>query len=200
MDALACESGSGATINTIKRQLAEIEIDLGLTPRAWALGFDAFRFFVDIGQWEEAVLACETLFRCDQPQSLAALGHGLWLSITFPIDPAITVSQLRYVVEETTEDADGAAVAAAVATYVVELRGDSKGGDDATLVAGQMINQVARQHGNVRTPEEFERWVKRLELDAPAKILVRMRNIIDVLVQDDWWIDRAALQATIPQD
>ncbi|MDE0713573.1 MAG: hypothetical protein OXI10_01710, partial [Gammaproteobacteria bacterium] len=61
-------------------------------------------------------------------------------------------------------------------------------------------NDVARRHGNVRGPEAFKDWFSRLELDDPAKFLVRMRNVIDVLVQDQWWIDRDALQATLPPE
>jgi len=35
-------------------------------------------------------------------------------------------------------------------------------------------------------------------LDKPDKFLVRLRNVIDVLVQDEWWIDREAIQAELP--
>jgi hypothetical protein len=38
----------------------------------------------------------------------------------------------------------------------------------------------------------------RLELREPDKFLVRLRNVVDVLVQDDWWFDREALQARLP--
>ena len=46
--------------------------------------------------------------------------------------------------------------------------------------------------------DEFEAWVSRLELDQPEKFLVRLRNVVDVLVQDDWWIDREAVHAELP--
>ena len=34
----------------------------------------------------------------------------------------------------------------------------------------------------------------------PDKFLVRLRNIVDVLVQEDWWFDRDELRARIPED
>ena len=40
--------------------------------------------------------------------------------------------------------------------------------------------------------------MKRLELDNPEKFLVRLRNVVDVLVQEDWWFDREQLQTEIP--
>jgi len=37
-------------------------------------------------------------------------------------------------------------------------------------------------------------------LNDPDKFLVRLRNVVDVLVQDDWWFDRDALHAQLPED
>ena len=182
----------------LEHQLAAIQIDLSDVESAWSTAFPLLSFYLDKQNWEKAAAVCDTLFRCNQPDSLAALGHGLWLSITFPVDLTLTLSQLQHVIDETPEDSDGAAVAAAVAAYVVDLRSEDAGNDDAILAVGQMLNEVARRHGNVNDQEEFEQWFRRLELDQPNKLLVRMRNIIDVLVQDQWWIDRDALQQLIP--
>ena len=61
-----------------------------------------------------------------------------------------------------------------------------------------LIGTVARRHGNIDTQEQFDFWFKKLELEDPAKFLVRLRNIVDVLVQEDWWFDRDAIQAKLP--
>ncbi|NKB76119.1 MAG: hypothetical protein GKR96_03500 [Gammaproteobacteria bacterium] len=184
----------------LSHDLANVQIDCGHTQLAWKNALPAFQFHIDRQEWELATVVCDTLFHCDHQDSLIALGHGLWLSITFPVEPTLTISQLQHVIDETPEDSDGAAVAAAVAAYVVELRGNQVKNDDAALIIGQILNDVARRHSNVQSPEEFDQWFKRLELNVPEKLLVRMRNIIDVLVQDQWWIDRAELQAMIPAD
>ncbi|MGI9316182.1 MAG: hypothetical protein ACR2QW_02520 [bacterium] len=183
----------------LNQELAVIQIDLDQGELAWNNAFPAFKMHLEKHQWEQAAAVCDTLFRSNQPDSLVALGHGLWLSITFPVDPTLTVAQLQHVINETPEDSDGAAVAAAVAAYIVDLRGDDNASDDATLAVGQMLNEVARRHGNAHNQEEFDQWFRRLELDQPNKLLVRMRNIIDVLVQDQWWIDRDSLQQLIPE-
>ena len=57
---------------------------------------------------------------------------------------------------------------------------------------------MARRHSAVEKQLEFEAWMKRLELDQPEKFLIRLRNVVDVLVQDDWWIDRDAIHAELP--
>ena len=182
------------------QSLAETRVALGQGSLAWQSGKTAFDYYLRNQKWEQAVVCCDIMFRSEFVDALIALGNGLWLSITFPVDPELSVLMLRHVIEDTPSDSDGAAVAAAVAAYVVEIRGDQHRNDDASLVVGQLLNEVARRHGNANSAEEFNRWFKRLELDQPAKFLVRMRNVIDVLVQDQWWFDRGELQQLIPQD
>jgi hypothetical protein len=40
--------------------------------------------------------------------------------------------------------------------------------------------------------------VEKLELNEPEKFLPRLRNVIDVLVQENWWVDRDAIWASLP--
>ena len=75
-------------------------------------------------------------------------------------------------------------MAAATAHYVADVRSHLREGDDATLFTGAMLAQVAKRHANVQSDDEFRQWVEKLELDDPDKFLVRLRNVIDVLVQD----------------
>ena len=56
------------------------------------------------------------------PRSLAALGQGIWLAVTYPIDPELTIELLTHVVDDTPDDADGAAVAATAAMFVADMR------------------------------------------------------------------------------
>jgi len=185
---------------TLGHDLATVQIDLEQGKVAWQNAMPALQLHLDGEEWEQAVVVCDTLFRTNEEDALIALGHALWLSITFPVDPALTISQLQHVIDETPEESDGAVVAAAVAGYVADLRGSQDANDDATLAVGQMLNDVARRHSNVSNQQEFDDWFEKLELGDPSKLLVRMRNIIDVLVQDQWWFNREALQAVIPED
>ncbi len=183
----------------LEHELAQLLGELDQKQPAWTLAFSSFQYFLDRQEWERAAETCDTLFRLDHDESLVALGHGLWLSITFPMDLSLTIAQLKHVIDDTPEDSDGAAVAAAMAGYIHSLRGGDDSSSELTLVIGQLLNDVARQHGNIQEQTAFDEWFKRLELDQPAKLVVRMRNIIDVLVQDNWWFDRESLQQQIPE-
>lgn len=180
----------------LQLRLANVEVDLQQQESAWINAFEALQFYVSEESWESAAIACDIMFRTDHPKSLAALGHGVWLSVTYPVTPTATIALLRHIIDETPDDADGAAVAAATAAYISDLRGPDNG--DLSLETGQLLNSVARRHANVHTQEEFDQWFKKLELDQPTQFLPRLRNVIDVLVQDDWWIDREGLQARLP--
>jgi hypothetical protein len=167
---------------------------------AWPLAMTAFGIFSEMQDWERAADACDVAYQSDQAESLIALGHGIWISVTFPIDPEISVYLLSHVVDDTPDDSDGAAVAAATAAFIADVRAeDGPEKERLSFFAHQLMGKVARRHSDVETQEQFDFWIEKLELNDPDKFLVRLRNVVDVLVQDQWWIDREAIQAAIPE-
>jgi hypothetical protein len=148
--------------------------------------------------FESAADACDVLFQAEQPESLCALGQGIWLAVTYPVDPELTVELLTHVVDETPDDADGAAVAATTALFIADMRAEGSQRENLMFFATQLLGDVARRHSGVDSQEAFDAWMERLELTEPEKFLVRLRNVVDVLVQDDWWFDREALQEKLP--
>ncbi|MCP5142302.1 MAG: hypothetical protein H6926_06910 [Chromatiales bacterium] len=166
----------------------------------WPLARQALDVYLGAQRWEAAVDACDVLFRADQDGSLAALGQGIWLAVTFPIDLELTLSILYHVIDETPDDSDGAAVAAATAVFLADLRASDEQRENLTFFANQMLGKVSRRHSNVESQLQFQAWIMRMELDDPDKFLIRLRNVIDVLVQDEWWFDRDAVRDSIPED
>lgn len=179
-------------------QIGRTLIRLEKKQDAWDAAREAFDIYAARESWEGAVEACDILFTAEQPESLAALGQGIWLAVTFPMDPELTVAMLQHVIDETPPDSDGAAVAATVAHYVADLRAEGRRREDLLFYTNQMLATVARRHSDVHDQAAFGQWFKKLELEDPAKFLPRLRNVVDVLVQDEWWIDRGAIQAKLP--
>ena len=167
-------------------------------PEAWQSGRRSFGCFCDARLWAEAIEAARIMFQSGEQDALVALGHGVWLAVTFPVDPELSVALLQDIIEETPDDSDGAAVAAATAAYLVDLRSEGKEYDSLSFFTNQMLGTVARRHSGIEDQEAFDQWIERLELHDPACFLPRLRNVVDVLVQDDWWIDREAIQASLP--
>jgi len=164
---------------------------------AWQLGQQAFQIFGSAEDWESAVLACDVMFEAEQHDSLVALGNGVWLAVTFPIDPEISAIMLEHLVDETPTDSDGAAVAAAAAHYIVDLRAKEPDRENLLFFTNQLLAKVARRHSNVENQTDFEAWVTQLELDSPDDFLGRLAQVLNVMVQDDWWVDRDALRARL---
>ena len=181
-------------------QLGRALVRLEKRTEAWAAAREAFDLYLAEQAWEGAAQACDILFLADQPQSLAALGQGIWLAVTYPVDPELSVALLQHVVDETPPDADGAAVAAVMAYYLADLRAREPQREHLLIYANQVLATVARRHSGVEGQQDFNQWIEDMELNDPARFLPRLRNIVDVLVQDDWWFDREALQAALPAD
>jgi hypothetical protein len=179
-------------------QLGRALVRLEQGADAWAAAREAFDVYLAEQAWEGAAQACDILFLADQPQSLPALGQGIWLAETYPIDPDLSVALLQHVVDETPPDADGAAVAAVTAHYLVDLRAQEPQREHLLLFTNQLLATVARRHSGVDGQEAFNRWFEHMELNDPGLFLPRLRNVVDVLVQDEWWFDRDALQAALP--
>lgn len=183
---------------SVQMDMARIHAALDAGEQAWGMARKVFDVFLRAEEWEKATEACDVLFLSNQPGALSALGQGIWLSVTYPIDPELTLAMMQHVVDETPNDADGAAVAATVGAYLVEMRAAGKQLEDLRFFASQLLGLVARRHSKIEKQEQFDLWFKKLELDDPAKFLVRMRNVVDVLVQEDWWFDREELQSRLP--
>jgi len=175
-----------------------ILLDLDRRDEAWQLARPLLDQSLEQELWLSAVEACDILYQAEQPDSIKALAHGVWLGVTFPVDPELSVAMLQHLVDETPDTSDGAAVAAVTANYIVDLRADGPDRESLLFFTNQLLGQVARRHSQVEEQEIFDFWVERMELDAPGKFLPRLAKVLDIIVEGDWWFDRDQLRSQIP--
>ena len=178
----------------IQLDLAEILVALERKSEAWALAREAFATALECDAWPDAVEACDVLFQCEQPGSIAAMGMGVWLSVSFPVDPELTLALLLHIVDETPSNSDGAAIAAIAARYVIDLRADDESYESLSFLANNLIGQVAERHSNVRDQAALDSWMDKLELRDPQIFLPRLGLVVNTIVGDAWWFDRDALR------
>lgn len=184
----------------LELDIAGLLLDLDRKKQAQALARPLVERLIEHRQFEDAALACQFVYLANQDDAIAALGQAAWLAVSYPVNPSLTANILNHIVDETPDDADGAAVAAAAAHYVADLRGEEDKLEELRLFTGSMLAQVARRHSGVQSQAEFDAWVEKLELDQPERFLIRLRNVIDVMTQDDWWFDRERLQRDFSRD
>lgn len=174
--------------------IAEILVALERKQEAWSLAREAFNTALKHESWQDAVEACNVLYQCEQADSIAVLGMGVWLAVSFPVDPELTLALLLHIVDETPNNSDGAALAAVAARYVIDLRADEALHASQAFLADNLIARVAERHSNVRDQAALNKWLDRLELRDPLIFLPRLAQVVDVIVGDAWWFERDELR------
>lgn len=185
----------------LQYEISEIMLELdepGMREAAWGMTRESFEIYRDREFWEDAVRCCDVLYRCDLPASVPALGNGIWLAVTYPIDPELTIVMLNHLIEATPDKADGAAVAAAVAHYIADLRLDGEKRDSVMFLTSAMLGKVAERHSGVNSQQAMNLWLNRLELLDPKVFLPRLGQVVDAIVENQWWYDREVLRSRLP--
>ncbi len=191
---------SGLTIATplvrarMQLDIAEILNNLERKPEAWMLAKQAFDTALSNDAWQDAVEACNVLYQSEQEDSIAVLGMGVWLAISFPVDPELTLAMLLHIVDETPNNSDGAALAAVTARYVIDMRADDDTHESQGFLANNLIAMVAKRHSNVRDQAALDKWLDRLQLRDPQVFLPRLGQVVDVVIDGKWWFDRDELR------
>ena len=182
----------------LELDIAEALLGLQRMQEAW----DIARKLVDrsIAQeaWQEAVEACDILYRTDLDQNIVALGNGVWLAVTYPIKPQTSVTLLHHIVDETPDQSDGGAVAAMAAHYLADLRTEGKEHESLTFLTAQILARVAKRHRGIEGQEMLDTWIEILQLNDASELLSRLGKMLEVMVDGDWWYDRDALRARLP--
>ncbi|MDD2684682.1 MAG: hypothetical protein PHY62_00820 [Gallionella sp.] len=191
------ELANASPLDRVRAQLdvAEILVALERKPEAWSLAREAFDAALQLDAWKDAVEACDVLYQCEQQDSVAALGMGVWLAVSFPVDPELTLAMLMHIVEETPDNSDGAALAAVVARYVIDLRADDEAHASLSFLANTLIGRVAERHSKVRDQAALDQWMNKLELRDPQIFLPRLSKVVNIIVSDKWWFNRDELRA-----
>ncbi|MET0026843.1 MAG: hypothetical protein ABW101_04335 [Candidatus Thiodiazotropha sp.] len=176
-----------------------ILLDLDRRDEAWQSAKQSLTTALQHELWNSAVEACDIIYQAEQDDAIKALAQGIWLGVTFPIDPELSVAMLQHLIDETPDNSDGAAVAAATACYLVDLRAQGQEQEDLRFFTNQLLGQVARRHSQVEEQEIFDFWVERMALNDPSEFLPRLAKVLDVIVEGDWWFDRDHLRSRIPE-
>ncbi len=182
----------------IQLDIAEILTVLTRKEEAWTLARVAFDTAIKNEFWQEAVEACNVLYQTEQPDSIPVLGMGVWLAVTFPVFPELTYSMLDHIVDETPNNADGAALAAVTARYVIDIRAEDSKHESQSQLANHLIARVAERHSNVKDQQALDAWMDKLALRDPQVFLPRLSMVINAIVGEKWWFDRNELRNKLP--
>ncbi len=181
----------------LELKIAEVLIGLERLQEAWDSARPLVELFIAENEFELAVRTCKVLYQADQEDSIAALGQGCWLAVTYPINPTLSVEMLHNIVDETPDNSDGAAVAAMAAQYIADMRGNEHR-ENLMFLTTQIVAKVAKRHRNIEGEEMIKTWIEILELNDTDQLFSRLAVIIDTITADNWWFDRDELRAQLP--
>ncbi len=180
-------------------RMADSEVGLKLNDLAWNHARRAFESFIENEEWEAAVEACNLLYQTEQPASICALGQGIWLAVTFPIDVTLSINMLTHIIDETPARSDGAAIAAITAHYIADIRTDEDKHTSISFLTNNILARVAESHSDVKDQHSLDIWLQKLELKDPEQFLPRLAKILNIITEDKWWYDKDKLREKIPQ-
>ncbi|NCP96983.1 MAG: hypothetical protein GW783_08125 [Deltaproteobacteria bacterium] len=179
--------------------LSKVCTELNKGEEAWEASREAFDLCMACADWQGAARAGEALFLTNEAGALQGLAHAIWLAVTFPIAVKVTHGILERLINEAPHD-DIAAVAAATAHYIADLRGgDDEAGQEGRDNAARIVANVSWSHGGVKDQEAFDIWFRIHNLDDPDTFLPLLASSLDKMTGGDWWYDRDALRARIPE-
>jgi len=182
----------------LQLDISELLLALDQKEHAWNEARATFDTFIKSEEWQHAVEACNVMYQTEQPASIIALGHGVWLAVTYPISADTSVAVLNHIVDETPATSDGAAVAAMTGYYIADIRSTDENHDSMTFLAKTILGNVAKRHSNVQTQKEMDAWLFKLELNDPQVFLPRLSLVVNSIVGETWWFDRDELRAKLP--
>jgi hypothetical protein len=197
MNALPAET-SDLERALLQLDISELLLALDQKEPAWKEARATFDTFIKNEEWQHAVEACNVMYQTEQPASIVALGHGVWLAVTYPIAADTSVAVLNHIVDETTATSDGAAVAAMAGYYIADIRSTDEEHDSMTFLAKTILGNVAKRHSNVQTQKELDAWLFKLELNDPQVFLPRLSLVVNSIVGETWWFDRDELRSRLP--
>ncbi len=183
----------------LQLDVAEALVGVDRADEAWEKARSAMQVFINNEQWQAAVESCDVLYQTAQPASLTALAHGIWLAVTYPVEPQLSINLLGYLIDETPAAADGAAIAAITAHYIADIRAAEDQHESLIFLTQQMLANVAEAHSSVNDQAAMDAWMERLQLRDPAIFLPRLSLVLGAIVPaDKWWFDRDVLREKLP--
>ncbi|MCP4042086.1 MAG: hypothetical protein GY731_09065 [Gammaproteobacteria bacterium] len=152
------------------------------------------------GQWIEVF---RILHRLSSKQSFTdhrkAFAQRVWVALKADVPPAETVESLKewVIMLGTRHELSGAI--AVLAYQIARKRAERMPDNGFSMVQAQQLLNLVCQTEEVKDEDGFNKWVATRNLDDPGTYLPQIMEGLEMMILDDWWFDREALQADLDQ-
>ncbi|MBF0192129.1 MAG: hypothetical protein HQL99_13465 [Magnetococcales bacterium] len=152
------------------------------------------------GQWPEVLELLRRLTTKHKNNEIyKALAQRVWVGLKTQA-PAIEVVQSLYHLLNTLGPTHELAPAVCALAQLLAIHRTPDHPDQELAIGHtqQMFSMVCGAL-NITGDEEFQNWVKAKQLDEPDLFIPEIIRMLEMMVGDDWWIDREGLQKELEQ-
>ncbi|MBF0587975.1 MAG: hypothetical protein HQL53_02480 [Magnetococcales bacterium] len=183
--------------NPIRAQLQEDET-LRTPEENWKMMVHSVRQYSKAGNWSDTLDVLVFLSNQEgNPESAKARAMTMWLALKTETPIAVLTSAAYKLVVNLGEKHPLCAPLASVANLMLQHRTPED--PDRPLAIShvqQMYMHVCPSALN-EDRDGFDQWVKENQLDDPDVIIPQVMGLLEIMIGDDWWVDRDAVQAEL---
>ncbi|MEO5376394.1 MAG: hypothetical protein H7832_01210 [Magnetococcus sp. DMHC-6] len=167
----------------------------------WRQDRQAVILFSQNGQWEEALNRLKTLSTKYRNHHLySALAQRVWVALKWQVPASEAVLALFHLLNTLGAKHELAGPLAALAHLLAKHRTPNHPDRELALGQAQQMFSLICHHQLIESDEAFQAWVQENQLDQPDFYIPQIMNGLEVMVGEDWWIDREALQKSLEHD
>lgn len=164
----------------------------------WELNKAAIRHHGRAGNWAEALKLLKAMsVKHRNKEMYMALAQRCWVALKSDAPGAEVVLALFHLLSTLTPRHEIAGPIAALAHLMAKHRTPDHPDRDLALGQAQQMLSLVCDQSKVVGEEAFAIWVKHNRLDDPDHYVPIVMAGLEMMVGDNWWFDRQALQADL---
>ncbi|MEO5339297.1 MAG: hypothetical protein H7837_02095 [Magnetococcus sp. MYC-9] len=161
----------------------------------WRLNKAAVARFSRSGQWQEVLELLTTLSRKQKSHEIyKALAQRAWVALKSDAPVTDVVLALFHLLNTLGPRHEIAGPIVALAHLMAKHRTPNHPDRALAQAQAQQMFSLVLGAADVVGEEAFGQWVAHHRLDDPNHYVPIVLNCLEIMVGDDWWIDRDALQ------
>ncbi len=153
------------------------------------------------GNWEEVLKILKRLSTKHRNKEIyKALAQRVWVGIKYQAPAIEVVQSLFHLLNTFGAKHELASNICALAHLMAKHRTPDHEDRDLAIGQSQQMFAIVCDAWKIIGEEAFQIWVKANHLDQPDHYLPPLMKGLEIMVGDEWWIDRDKLQAELEQN
>ena len=178
---------------TTLANMAYVAGERGDRPRQLTLNIQAAQALGQVRAYRDLFTVLCNLGATAEENPLAYLAQAIWLSLKIQVPLSANIQLIAALFSAIPQGEPLESLLATTANFLCQRRGESHPQlPQLQEFSFKMLSSAASAQG-ITTPEDFEAWMTRSQLNDPAVFLPRLNQRLEDLVGDGWLFEREGL-------